>query len=115
MQRRPPRSPRTDTLFPYTTLFRSRDESGLVGTDQTWLATIDHPRHALAVNRRRGRQHLAHAGTTAAIYGISEEHTSDLQSLMRSSYAVFCLKKKNVITLIVVTVIRSYIIYDHFW
>src|SRR3546814_6071686 len=79
MIRRPPRSTRTDTLFPYTTLFRSRIRS--------------------ASGRRFMR---ASAGGRATGYGRgfsmpwrSEEHTSELQSLMRISYAVFCLKKKN--------------------
>src|SRR3546814_2210644 len=72
MIRRPPRSTRTDTLFPYTTLFRSLGQA--VGPRQREL---DGAVHAL---RRRRR---------------SEEHTSELQSLMRISYAVFCLKKKK--------------------
>src|SRR3546814_7029651 len=72
MIRRPPRSTRTDTLFPYTTLFRS-----------TWGGGGGH-----AV---RGRTALPD-GPKA---GRSEEHTSELQSLMRISYAVFCLKKKK--------------------
>src|SRR6056297_4032694 len=75
MIRRPPRSPRTDTLFPYTTLFRSVNprEVGLVERD------VDPP----------------------ALFGLhlldrrSEEHTSELQSLRRNPYAVFCLKKKS--------------------
>src|SRR3546814_5178647 len=71
MIRRPPRSTRTDTLFPYTTLFRSRRVDD-------W--------HAARV--RRLARHLARPGR-------SEEHTSELQSLMRISYAVFCLKKKR--------------------
>src|SRR3546814_9041233 len=85
--RRPPRSTRTDTLFPYTTLFRSRRAAVLAG----------HPRPA----PRRPRHHEpGHhkpwpppGGTRLA--GRSEEHTSELQSLMRHSYAVFCLKKKK--------------------
>src|SRR3546814_16094180 len=78
MIRRPPRSTRTDTLFPYTTLFRSpvAAAGGAAG------------RHGL----RRGRAGLAHAGRRA--HHRSEEHTSELQSLMRNSYAVFCLQKK---------------------
>src|SRR3546814_9519798 len=100
MIRRPPRSTRTDTLFPYTTLFRSR----LAG----WT---------IAVARRGRVVHLTHHGladqqagrpvaddTLWRIYSMtkpitsvarSEEHTSELQSLMRNSYAVFCLKKKK--------------------
>src|SRR3546814_9674852 len=73
MIRRPPRSTRTDTLFPYTTLFRSG------------------PRRAARQGSRMGRNLPA----SAAGQPRSEEHTSELQSLMRISYAVFCLKKKN--------------------
>src|SRR3546814_2735676 len=75
MIRRPPRSTRTDTLFPYTTLFRS------------YLRTARDDRDRMAPARR----------AAAAFRGDerSEEHTSELQSLMRISYAVFCLKKKN--------------------
>src|SRR3546814_4758496 len=78
MIRRPPRSTRTDTLFPYTTLFRSGDpcsESSEPG----------------ATRRARARRHNSPRKRAAR----SEEHTSELQSLMRISYAVFCLKKKN--------------------
>src|SRR3546814_6768775 len=69
MIRRPPRSTRTDTLFPYTTLFRS-------------------PQHRRRLHRRQGDPRPRHSRR-------SEEHTSELQSLMRISYAVFCLKKKT--------------------
>src|SRR3546814_2273451 len=80
MIRRPPRSTRTDTLFPYTTLFRSRG-----GRQQHQEARLHRERGA-------GR---AGAGThPVARPERSEEHTSELQSLMRISYAVFCLKKK---------------------
>src|SRR3546814_9427692 len=98
MIRRPPRSTRTDTLFPYTTLFRSAD-----------------PHHAAAVapdrveQRRqpvrdvRGAHAVDQAQPAGLVVGVehvdqrqrSEEHTSELQSLMRISYAVFCLKKKT--------------------
>src|SRR3546814_6096800 len=78
MIRRPPRSTRTDTLFPYTTLFRSRDS---VVSNHRWL--IRHRRRP-DIPARYGR-----------CLRRSEEHTSELQSLMRISYAVFCLKKKN--------------------
>src|SRR3546814_3217714 len=84
MIRRPPRSTRTDTLFPYTTLFRSlRQALGSCGR---------HMRHrCFARNDRRGSQ----AGFQhSAPFRRSEEHTSELQSLMRISYADFCLKKK---------------------
>src|SRR3546814_1796380 len=82
MIRRPPRSTRTDTLFPYTTLFRS---SGIG----------DHrlPEHPYGAARRRAARLGARTGESRQ--GRSEEHTSELQSLMRISYAVFCLKKKN--------------------
>src|SRR3546814_19740591 len=73
MIRRPPRSTRTDTLFPYTTLFRS-------------------PRWPL---RRGGKDRGQHSATGEGSKARSEEHTSELQSLMRISYAVFCLKKKK--------------------
>src|SRR3546814_4298656 len=77
MIRRPPRSTRTDTLFPYTTLFRSFHERlGMeIGIDPGLLLAFPVDRH--------GRDER------------SEEHTSELQSLMRISYAVFCLKKKK--------------------
>src|SRR3546814_4367283 len=85
MTRRPPRSTRTDTLFPYTTLFRS---AGL-GFDPD----LNLPRAGQLAQR------LAAAGidlgSVTDIVLRSEEHTSELQSLMRISYAVFCLKKKK--------------------
>src|SRR3546814_16646707 len=79
---RPPRSTRTDTLFPYTTLFRSGDlvRARFLGTGQESVRSRAQP-----VSRDRGGR----AGVR------SEEHTSELQSLMRISYAVFCLKKKH--------------------
>src|SRR3546814_9902455 len=89
MIRRPPRSTRTDTLFPYTTLFRSHpfpaarirpvDRRRAFPADPLW-ADEPGPRAGDARDEPRAR---------------SEEHTSELQSLMRISYAVFCLKKKN--------------------
>src|SRR3546814_2347942 len=85
MIRRPPRSTRTDTLFPYTTLFRSPRVTMAVhtGADATGGASY---------NNRSGARQRSAAGRR------SEEHTSELQSLMRISYAVFCLKKKKNIT-----------------
>src|SRR3546814_5344447 len=81
MIRRPPRSTRTDTLFPYTTLFRSQR----LGHDAAhW------PRQVLAV----GSDFHRAVGAAESQTRRSEEHTSALQSLMRISYAVFCLKKK---------------------
>src|SRR3546814_8116759 len=97
MIRRPPRSTRTDTLFPYTTLFRSisqrRDVRALSGDPMG-----RHRRQRIADHRWCGRAATGQRTRREAI-GIattrSEEHTSELQSLMRISYAVFCLKKKN--------------------
>src|SRR3546814_18272190 len=88
MIRRPPRSTRTDTLFPYTTLFRSQgDRPRNVGVDRVVEA------EGLAEN---GADDLADVGTGEVQRDVrSEEHTSELQSLMRISYAVFCLKKKK--------------------
>src|SRR3546814_10070302 len=84
MIRRPPRSTRTDTLFPYTTLFRSATaedlpDASFAGQQETFLNVvgIDDVLHKMKEVR-------------------SEEHTSELQSLMRISYAVFCLKKKKI-------------------
>src|SRR3546814_3279135 len=103
MVRAPPRSTRTDTLFPYTTLFRSvqlgsrwrripggadqqrrafapaEAETGVVEGFEQWPQRLEASLH-ISLNQREER---------------SEEHTSELQSLMRISYAVFCLKKKN--------------------
>src|SRR3546814_6908805 len=92
MIRRPPRSTRTDTLFPYTTLFRSLaraagEQCAHVGV-AAFLAGVGHA-------------HVGHADEAFGAVGQlhleprSEEHTSELQSLMRISYAVFCLKKKK--------------------
>src|SRR3546814_5321464 len=118
MIRRPPRSTRTYTLFPYTTLFRSQDSIG--------LRCPSHPvARALLTSFRQGKGGIAapsankfgHVSPTTAQHvrdeftaelvadGLlktilrSEEHTSELQSLMRISYAVFCLKKKKNTTL----------------
>src|SRR3546814_7887603 len=106
MIRRPPRSTRTDTLFPYTTLFRS------------WPVLRGppvHPRPRRGVGQPSPRPRHGRGGADlqGALDGRavglgdpaveadlrSEEHTSELQSLMRISYAVFCLKKKNSITI----------------
>src|SRR3546814_19521088 len=98
MIRRPPRSTRTDTLFPYTTLFRSRQRDLCEGCAMGRGAVAPVP--AAGVGDRR-RAHLARRARRGAISdragrtARSEEHTSELQSLMRISYAVFCLKKKK--------------------
>src|SRR3546814_3162055 len=92
MIRRPPRSTRTDTLFPYTTLFRSylsMDE--WPRTDRGAGSRLPEPPPELASLPRTSREELAVVEERER----SEEHTSELQSLMRISYAVFCLKKKK--------------------
>src|SRR3546814_4790440 len=121
MIRRPPRSTRTDTLFPYTTLFRSLDADLVKLPHPALLRPLVAKHRALVIELGRqalrqaaGDQGAADAGGTlgaqrqlfAAAVGEavhilgdhvrSEEHTSELQSLMRISYAVFCLKKKNI-------------------
>src|SRR3546814_9038005 len=105
MIRRPPRSTRTDTLFPYTTLFRSSatgnlgsgwrcrfqrrdDKAAFVKPDLGQLALSGEDRHLFDRRVEPGAPFLD-------MTIRSEEHTSELQSLMRISYAVFCLKKKN--------------------
>src|SRR3546814_3075573 len=113
MIRRPPRSTRTDTLFPYTTLFRST-----VTPTTTWRRPTTswpsvrgpkyigqrcrHPAidscHGMGQDESQEAQAIGQAGQQVARDRQpcrSEEHTSELQSLMRISYAVFCLKKKN--------------------
>src|SRR3546814_2066832 len=92
MIRRPPRSTRTDTLFPYTTLFRSH-----VGNpEQSRAKAVAQPMSGgeFALAAVIGVVPLYWCGLHA-VAGRSEEHTSELQSLMRISYAVFCLKKKK--------------------
>src|SRR3546814_3447284 len=105
MIRRPPRSTRTDTLFPYTTLFRSdlrrRDRVRLhPGGDLCAAADALSTRHrGVGQPGEHQPRALARRGALPRPrplgLGRSEEHTSELQSLMRISYAVFCLKKKN--------------------
>src|SRR3546814_10000281 len=97
MIRRPPRSTRTDTLFPYTTLFRSLPRPIIEVLKQMLV------KRAIAVGRRwksqaRGQHEVQGAPEIKdqrRDHARSEEHTSELQSLMRISYAVFCLKKKK--------------------
>src|SRR3546814_1868407 len=112
MIRRPPRSTRTDTLFPYTTLFRStttlRSVAGLEIPTGGVIAidgvVVNDPAKGIFVPPQH--RHLGMVFQSYAVwphmtvrqnvaYPRSEEHTSELQSLMRISYAVFCLKKKN--------------------
>src|SRR3546814_6935197 len=92
MIRRPPRSTRTDTLFPYTTLFRSRRRGDGRGRSVRRLCN----RGGIALRSGRGGpgRPAPLSNTHHQKPGRSEEHPSELQSLMRISYAVFCLKKK---------------------
>src|SRR3546814_1500609 len=96
MIRRPPRSTRTDTLFPYTTLFRSGglaiEQAGIEGIG-AHDAVLDTRQHFADMPSQPGR---CAPGQGLQRLARSEEHTSELQSLMRISYAVFCLKKKNI-------------------
>src|SRR3546814_2017588 len=94
MIRRPPRSTRTDTLFPYTTLFRSAPSAGIPSA-RLWPGIFS-GRRGPPADPTTLISPLKEAGMTdRRKIARSEEHTSELQSLMRISYAVFCLKKKN--------------------
>src|SRR3546814_3012012 len=101
MIRRPPRSTRTDTLFPYTTLFRSTERHA-IGDPLEFLGDVSR-RLGIRITagvQLDGRRTDATRRFDLTLVGIneqrrSEEHTSELQSLMRISYAVFCLKKKT--------------------
>src|SRR3546814_10378173 len=101
MIRRPPRSTRTDTLFPYTTLFRSHREQAILPALQSALILAEDARAFLEQHDATviGIDVARDDAGRIARHGRSEEHTSELQSLMRISYAVFCLKKKNKIHL----------------
>src|SRR3546814_1011755 len=102
MIRRPPRSTRTDTLFPYTTLFRSHLQEALEANLREGGGEMVGPvaeTRGLAgqcrqLSLQEGPEGLA-GGVDIPAVARSEEHTSELQSLMRISYAVFCLKKKK--------------------
>src|SRR3546814_10460227 len=108
MIRRPPNSTRTDTLFPYTTLFRSQESLGREVRHDAFRQSERDRRRSRALSGRsdqawrrydrRRRLHLRLHGQceSHAASARSEEHTSELQSLMRISYAVFCLKKKKI-------------------
>src|SRR3546814_4819619 len=91
MIRRPPRSTRTDTLFPYTTLFRSPWQVG------HWMSTVPSSRGRQPTTIRSDSLLSSSLSLSEPVplHSRSEDHTSELQSLMRISYAVFCLKKKN--------------------
>src|SRR3546814_6760192 len=106
MIRRPPRSTRTDTLFPYTTLFRSDVAPAHLDRADRDLVAQFHDRLVDRDVRRRGERRVVETEEVEVRAAVgdslgagvqqrrSEEHTSELQSLMRISYAVFCLKKK---------------------
>src|SRR3546814_7700125 len=108
MIRRPPRSTRTDTLFPYTTLFRSTLAADLdvnlsPGSGWAVFQTLEGRVSAESIDPAGNGGDWNRQDTIAYVRANytelrSEEHTSELQSLMRISYAVFCLKKKNNIT-----------------
>src|SRR3546814_4285275 len=109
MLRRPPRSTRTDTLFPYTTLFRSFLGLDVADTESPGMRGLEalietiHPDDAAEFRDSLGRCLITGEPFSMScrlrradgVYRRSEEHTSELQSLMRISYAVFCLKKKT--------------------
>src|SRR3546814_7590390 len=102
MIRRPPRSTRTDTLFPYTTLFRSEDSSRPICWSRSVTIVDSAVIPSRAARTSRGalarsvlRTSIAFSTVSRSSASRSEEHTSELQSLMRISYAVFCLKKKK--------------------
>src|SRR3546814_1936570 len=106
MLRRPPRSTRTDTLFPYTTLFRAiinprTARSQLVGGMTMGLSMALHensvwdPRFGQVVHHDLAEYHIATNADIGAVQARSEEHASELQSLMRITYDVFCLKTNN--------------------
>src|SRR3546814_5789302 len=94
MIRRPPRSTRTDTLFPYTTLFRS-DLPSQCGVEERAMVQFGDYQNEIYAAGLRGVLPKLPVDAATLEARRSEEHTSELQSLMRISYAVFCLKKKN--------------------
>src|SRR3546814_3932786 len=120
MIRRPPRSTRTDTLFPYQTLYRSRNDNDghILHSASTTTTTTKSLQHSSAYIKSNVFHHSVKPAYPHLIYlpphhlfiillpfssfrhlERSEEHTSELQSLMRISYAVFCLKKNNIKTI----------------
>src|SRR3546814_4019679 len=97
MIRRPPRSTHTDTLFPYTTLFRSFTSQELTLDIKQLSERVIKPAMVQLANQIDVDLHALYkyVPNWVGTPGRSEEHTSELQSLMRNSYAVFCLKKKK--------------------
>src|SRR3546814_9579707 len=116
MIRRPPRSTRTDTLFPYTTLFRScrfgfrflkfGDDAFRVLHESAPDFSRGH--FACRAVQKPHAEPLLDSSDMFGRHGRSEEHTSELQSLMRISYAVFCLKKKNQNNLHLTIILHTY-------
>src|SRR3546814_3687312 len=105
MIRRPPRSTRTDTLFPYTTLFRSEELKRYFAEIDTTLGVLAQAADNSAFDNATWFLRAFGHGVLAWLWlDRSEEHTSELQSLMRISYAVFCLKKKKPINNIIYSV-----------
>src|SRR3546814_10696115 len=108
MIRRPPRSTRTDTLFPYTTLFRSMGAEAIrdllrqidleeeIKSLREELPTTNSETKIKKITKRLKLLEAFYESGNKPEWMRSEEHTSELQSLMRISYAVFCLKKKNI-------------------
>src|SRR3546814_2848172 len=108
MIRRPPRSTRTDTLFPNTTLFRSRRRPVPYDPGEAVLCIAGGEIAVNLAHRERqffGCRNIGGHADEGGARARSEEHTSELQSLMRSSYAVFCLKKKTNIAIYITTFI----------
>src|SRR3546814_4335691 len=106
MIRRPPRSTRTDTLFPYTTLFRSA-ACEMARGDPRAAAKAEkraHPHVSASTSPPAANGWLRSSVLEVSVVDRSEEHTSELQSLMRISYAVFCLKNKKLTTTVYVLV-----------
>src|SRR3546814_2121033 len=100
MLRRPPRSTRTDTLFPYTTLFRSPEHEVTIAMVGKYMELLDAYKSLIEAMSHAGisnrtKVNLRYIDSEDIENQRSEEHTSELQSLMRNSYAVFCLKKKT--------------------
>src|SRR3546814_3065667 len=119
MLRRPPRSTRTDTPFPYTTLFRSPETARTLSSaaKAKGYAMLDAPVSGGPKGAREGTLSFMVGGDLEAFADAepvlramrSEEHTSELQSLMRISYAVFCLKKKTYKHQVTIDIINYYI------
>src|SRR3546814_7985367 len=109
MIRRPPISTRTDTLFPYTTLFRSVSSWGVVGSVVVVAAADFRRRYEVEILAVITENSTAQT----ALRVRSEEHTSELQSLMRISYAVFCLKKKKLVYCLMKPMTTAYSIEPH--